>query len=242
MKTRTLSLLEGAGAVLILGGQAGAGFTGVEVVSKPNPFGLLVCNVFALFDRPGQDLFLSVAGTPAFLVNIQVIGGTFYQHPMGGDKAPSAVLVDSFPSLAFDTFVTIGVKSVGSGGQPEDQLLLEPTWPGFGPSSLFTDPGWAVPASAPQADPFNPNFYAGDGHVLVGQYSTADGIGIVGEFRILVRSNNVATQVNVSFSHFIPSPGALPLLWTACLIGARRPRSRAAVIPRRASARDARRH
>ncbi len=221
MRTSTLSLLNCAAAALIAGGPARGGFTGLEVVSKPNPFGLLVCNVFAVFDRPGHDLFLSVSGSPNALLNIEVIGGTFYQHAMGGDKAPTVALVEAFPSLAFDTFVTIGVKSVGPGGQPEDSLVLTPAWPGFGPSALYTgldNFGWGVTPSNPQADPFNPNFHAGDGHVLIGQYSTADGIGIVGMFRMLVVSNGVSSDLPVSFFH-VPCPGALPLLCAAAFTG-----------------------
>ncbi len=237
MKSKTLAL-SGAGAILIASGPACGGFVGLEVVSKPNPFGLLVCNVFAVFDRPGQDLFLSAAGTPNDVVNIQVIGGAFYQHQFGGDTAPLALLVGEFPSLAFDSFVTIGVKSVGPGGQPDDDLVLSPGWPGFAPSSLGfppTDVGWSVTPSAPQADPFNPNYYAGNGHVLIGQFSTADGTGIIGMFRVLVVSSNVSTQISMGFSHFIPGPGALALMGAACLMGIRRHR-RAAVIPCRAAA------
>ncbi len=232
MRTSTFSLLHGAAAVLIAGGQACGGFVGVEVVSKPNTFGLLVCNVFAVFDQPGQDLFLAVGGKPTQPVDIRVIGGTFYQHPLGGDQAPSAALVSAFPSLAYDTFVTIGVKKVGPGGQPEDNLVLTPGWPGFGPSSLTEPPdlGWVVTPNDPQADPFNPNFHAGDGHVLIDQYATADGVGIVGRFRTLVVSSNISTQITMEFSHFIPAPGAVALMGTAGLMRARRRRA-AGTVP-----------
>ncbi len=227
MRTSTLSLLPGTAAVLIAGGRACGGFVGVEVMSKPNTFGLLVCNVFAVFDQPGQDLFLAAGGKPTQPVDIRVIGGTFYQHPLGDDQAPSAALVSAFPSLAYDTFVTIGVKTVGPGGQPEDDLVLTPGWPGFGPSSLSEPPelGWAVTPNDPQADPFNPNFNAGNGHVLIGQYATADGVGIVGRFRTLVVSSGIPTQITMEFSHFIPGPGAAVLMGAVGLIGTRRRRA-----------------
>ncbi len=186
---------------------------------------LLFYSSFAVFDRPGQDLFLAVSGKPAAYIDIQVIGGTFYQHPHGGDTAPLAALVSLVPALGFDTCVTIGVKSVGSDGQPEDNLTLPPGWAGFGPSSLVTGNGWAVTPSDPQADPFNPDFYAGDGHVLIGQFSTANGSGIVGMFRVLVVSSNVPTQFSASFSHFVASPAALALVGAAGLLGTRRQRA-----------------
>src|SRR5262245_11401817 len=159
MKAQRLAML--GAAPLLASVSAHAGFTGITVVSKPNPYGLLVCNVFATFDRPGQDRFMAAAGTPNTPMDISVVGGTFYQDPFGGEKAPSAALVQIHPSLAFDSFVTIGVKMVGApGGQPLDLLAIAP--PGglgyaWGPSFLGgTDLGWALPLAAAQGDPFNP--------------------------------------------------------------------------------------
>ena len=70
---------------------------------------------------------------------------------------------------------------------------------------------------------------SGNGQVLIGQFTapiTPNFPGIVGMFRILVRSNDVATQLNVCFNSVgdpcIPSPGALALLGTAGLLGTRR--------------------
>jgi hypothetical protein len=227
MRSRTLSLINGPVIVLMTASRACGGFVGLDVVSKPNPFGLLVCNVFAVFDRPGQDFFLAVSGKPQGPISIDVVGGTFYQHPQGGDTAPLAALVDLFPSLAYDSFVTIGVKSVGLGGQPEDHLTLSPGWLGFGPSTLPPSPGanagWAVTPGQPQADPFNPSFFAGDGHVLIGQFSTANGTAISGMMQLLVISNGVLLSQLVNFIH-VPSPGGLPLLMAASLLARRRRR------------------
>ena len=232
MKTKALSVLGGISVPLILAGTAHAGFVGISVVTKAPGGGLpansLVCNVFATFTRPGQDLFLSAAGTPASPMNISVIGGTFYQNQFGSDKAPNCTLI-CFPSQAVDTFVTIGVKKVGApGGQPQDVLNLTPGWPGFTPTALTgTNLGWAVTPNDAQADPFNTAYVNGNGQVLIGQFTVANPLPstrIHGFFRVLVRSNNVATQFNVKFDHAVPSPGALALLGTAGLIGTRRRR------------------
>ena len=186
MKAKTLSVLAGVSAPLILSGSADAGFVGIKVVHKPNEFGLLICNVYATFDRPGEDLMIAVAGTPDQPLDIRVIEGTFFQHALGTDRAPLGALISIFPDLAYDTFVTIGVKQVGPSadgnpGQPFDNLTLTPGWPGFGPSNLFLDNAdWAVTPNEPQADPFNPDFFPGDGQVLIGQFSTADGLFIMG--------------------------------------------------------------
>jgi hypothetical protein len=190
------------------------------------PSTAFVCNVFATFDRPGQDRFLSAAGTPNSPMDIHVVGGTFFQAPpfCDGDTAPGAALVALVPSLAFDTFVTIGAKSIGPGGQPAPQLSLTPGWPGFGPSSLVGENlGWANTPNDPNTDPFNPNFVNGNGQVLIGQFAANDGFGIVGMFRILVVSNGVSTQMNVSFFH-VPGPGAMALVGAAAFLGTRRRR------------------
>ena len=106
-----------------------------------NDHGLVVFNVFGMFSSPGQDKFLTVAGTPQFPMDLHVTGGgTFYQHPLGDDKAPNAIVVAAFPSLAYDTFVTIGVEKLGPpDGQPSNALVFSPAWPGFGPGSLSGD-------------------------------------------------------------------------------------------------------
>ena len=97
---------------MILSGSASGGFVGVECCAKPNPFGFLTVNVYAVFDRPGTDFMSAGAGTPNNPLLIEVIGGEFYQHQNGTDQAPLGFFVSSILSLAFDTFVTIGVPPV----------------------------------------------------------------------------------------------------------------------------------
>ncbi len=234
MRGKAAPVLAGVGAPLILAGTADAGFVGIEVIQKPAVIegqAALVCNVFATFDRPGQDLFNAVFGRGSGPLEIHVIGGTFYQHQFGGDTAPNAALIPFFPSLAFDTFVTVGVKQVGSapgvppGSQFPDGLDLSPGWPGFGPSSLSgTSIYWAVLPDDPQSDPFNPDYVGGNGQLLIGQFTTLNGFAIEGMFRISVTSNNVFTLLNVNFFH-VASPGALALFGAAGLLPTRRRRS-----------------
>ena len=78
MKARTLAVAAGLSAPLILGGSALAGFIGIETTSKPNEFGILTVNVYAVFDRPGEDLMSFVGGSELTPLHIEVIGGTFY--------------------------------------------------------------------------------------------------------------------------------------------------------------------
>ena len=225
MKRKTLSVLAGVGAPLILTADASAAFLGIKVVGKPNSFGLIVCAVYAEFDRPGQDFMQAVAGTANNPMLIQVLGGgTFYNHAFGGNTAPNAALIAAFPSLAFDTFVTIGAKQF-TPTLPDNTVLT----PGFGPltgTQLFTTvSGWAVTPIDPQGDPFNTDYSSGNGQLLLAQFATADGTGFSGTMLTKAVSNGIIGQYVVSFFH-VPAPGALALLGTAGLLGARRRRRR----------------
>ncbi len=227
MKATTLRILVGVAVPLILTGSVDAGFTGISTTSKPNEFGLLVVNVYAVFDRPGEDHMLLVAGTPNAPLNIQVIGGTFFQHPFGSINPPPDVLVQAYPSVAYDTFVTIGVKCVGDPPcQPQDFMTQTNHLAGaFTPSQVFTTiEGWAVTPAHAQGNPFDAvNSFPGDGRILIGQFSTLDGVAIQGTMLLGFIRNNVSTQLVVSFFH-VPTPGALAMMGVAGLIGTRRRR------------------
>ncbi len=137
MKTSCYLCNAGCCAPLILAAPANATFTGLSTESWTNAFGIDVVSVFANFDQPGDQL-TAIAGTPMSPLNLSVIGGTFFQHALGGDRAPVDAGVAMFPSLAFDTFVTIGESSLAS-----------------------LSASWLVLPMSPQADPFNPAFVAG---------------------------------------------------------------------------------
>ena len=222
MKIKTLAIAAGISAPLILSGPASGGFVGIKVTAKPNPFGLLVVNVYADFDRPGQDHMLSVSGTPQSPLIIAVNGGTFYNHAFGNDNAPSPALAAAFPSLAFDSFVTIG-KKLSTG----DQLTITQGFPGVTGSSLSTiSSGWAITPNNPQGNPFDAaNSFPGNGLILIGQFSTANGSAISGTMLVQFVSNGVSGDAVMSF-FAVPTPGALALLGAAGLIGVRRRRRR----------------
>ncbi len=233
MKATTLRILVGVTTPLILTGSVQAGFTGISAVSKPNEFGLLVVNVYAEFDRPGEDQMLGVGGTPLDPLTISVIGGTFFQHAEGGDTAPDPALFGPFPSLRYDTFVTIGVKSFNVNnpgvpeGQPEDFMILTPTWPGFDEAELrVTMDGWAITPDNAQGNPFDPEFVGGDGRTLIGQFSVVgvgQTVGVEGVMVIQYVSDGQSVTEFVQWLS-LPGPGAMALFGTAGLIGVRRRR------------------
>ncbi len=223
MKMKNLSVLAGLGGSLILTGSATAAYTGIKVVVKPNNFGIFVCQVYATFSGDAGDFIFAVAGTPMNPMGVSVKKGTFYQHALGSDRASSNALINIFPSLAYDTFVSIGRKRFNE-NEP-DATLLSPGWPGFGPSDLppignpGTNIGWFITQADPQGAPVG-------GQVLLGQFSTADGQGIAGGFLVsgFTGAAGDPFQSFETFDHQIPTPGALALLGMAGLISRRRRR------------------
>jgi hypothetical protein len=153
------------------------------------------------------------------------VGGSFWNHPTyGDDTAPSTALISLFPSLACDTFATVGVKAVGGGGQPGDNMVfVNYPRPIAGTSTSTTNGAWAVLGPDPQGNPFNPiNSFPGYGSILIGQFSTTNGSSIVESFLLQYRSDGVATATSESFEHFIPAPGTLGLLGLAGWLPTRR--------------------
>ena len=225
MKMKTLSMLAGVGAPLIATATAPAGFLGITVTGKANEFGLLVCNVYANFDRPGEDFMQAVAGTIDAPMLVQVIGGVFFNSGGGSNTAPSVYSIGNNPINAFDTFVTIGAKVSDPNNNLGDATVITPGFPGLNGSQLSTNAsGWAVTPIDPQGDPWNADYGGpGNGSILIGQFSTLEGTAISGTFLVQYVSNGVVGQSVVSFFH-VPTPGALALLGTAGLIGARRRR------------------
>ncbi|MHC4963269.1 MAG: PEP-CTERM sorting domain-containing protein [Planctomycetota bacterium] len=229
MKLKTLLVLAGVSPPLIASASADAGFVGLKVVKKiPNPFGILTINVYAEFDNMGNDWFHGAAGTPYFPLTIGVVGGTFWNHFSGDDTAPPQGLINLYPSLAFDSFYTIGLKAIPMGGSDETTVVNMPTLGDFyGPfvtSVSTTNGSWAiVPPTDTQGNPWDPDSGGGAGQVLIGQYSTANGIGFYGNFLIKGTFDGIpGTQVAVSFAW--PAPGTLGLLGLAGLISTRRRR------------------
>ena len=215
MKTKTLAILAGVGAPMILAGSSQAAFTGVKWTQKENSLGILTYNIYATFDERPGDFVFAVAGTPLNPLNVDVTGGTFFQAPFGTDQAPNPALFIPFPETEFDTFVTIGKKI-----STDNATGLAPGWPGFGASSLaFSDTGWFITPDDPQGNPDANN------QVLLMQLSTQDGTGFSGNILISGFSNGQDFQAFVPFNT-VPAPGALALLGAAGLLGARRRRRR----------------
>ncbi len=215
----------------ILTASASGGFVGIKAVYKEQAFdlGLAVFNIYAVFDRPDDEMYL-VGGTPALPLTINCdYDSSFYQDPEGAPLTAPYLqfLPGTSGMLAYDTFLTIGTKV--------DDLFTTlddvSTAPGltFSASSITTINGWWF---APLLGPGNGGLGApnANGQVLLFQGSTVvDALieGISGTMLLQFTSNGVpAQQAYVEFNvHVhIPSPDALPLLGLAGLCAKQRRR------------------
>ena len=95
-------------ASVFLSSKAMAEFFDVVVEQYVDPLaaksGLHVVNLYAATDDPADEL-LSVGN-----VNIITSTGLYWQHPFGGHHAPFEPFIEIDPLLAFDSFITIGVR------------------------------------------------------------------------------------------------------------------------------------
>ncbi len=155
MKVRTILAAAPLCGSMILARPAAAEFLGLFAVQKPNALGIFTVNIYAQFTGREGDFVFAVAGTPLSPLNVNLygaFGGMFYQNLFGGDLAPNPGFFSVFPSLAYDTFVTIGRKT---GPQPiPDATTLAPGWPGFDNCGLETSgSGWYIGPTDPQGQP-----------------------------------------------------------------------------------------
>lgn len=200
MRLSTLAVAAGLSAPLILTASSGAGLVEVNHVVVPNEFDLYVVRVYAEFDNPGGDWMQAVAGTPATPLYLAVAPpGVFYNHPLGTELAPTTSQVAEYPSLAFDSFYTIGMRVQAPGQTNFTDLVNLPLLAGSSVSS--TNAAWGlIPPTEAQGNPFDPvHCYPGDGRVLIGQFSSAQGDLISGTFLMQYFSDGVVVQSQESF-------------------------------------------
>ena len=150
-----------------------------------------------------------------------VIGttGTFYQNAFGGNMSTNInpLLLGAFPSLEYDTWVTIGLTDMDGGNVLAQQGM---DFSNFG-SSVSTSNGsyYVTPDDAQGAEI--------DGRVLIGQFTIAGGGSIddmYGNVNMQGKEADGSTTWQV-LDQWVPAPGALALLGLAGIAGRRRRRS-----------------
>jgi len=217
MKNKTLSLTIAAGS--LIAGSAMADYTGLSFVGVDNEDGTWTAQIFANFDAASDELDAVIGDAQ----NGRLIETTssFYQNALGGNTSMdiNPALLPLFPSLALDSWVTIGLEDSGNGNA---MLNIGIDWTDFAAGgSIASDNGsWF-------ATPEDAQVYAGeDGQVLVGQF-TMFGLDshVSGILNLQGKSGGGVTfqarDVVFDFS-MVPAPGALALLGLAGVASRRR--------------------
>ena len=208
---RLLGLTAGVGS-LILSGSATADFQGISWTSTSSAYG----DTYLIYvDVEAGDQLNAVYGDDVNALSIDSNGG-FYQNTWGGavSTAINAGLIDVFPSLAYDSWVTIGLSD--QVGNAMLNIGIDFTEFALG-GAITTDNGswFATPADL--------QVYEIDGRVLIGQF-TVDG-DIEGTINIQGKNADLTNwqERGISFSSaVIPAPGAIALLGLAGLASRRR--------------------
>jgi len=218
MNKSTLSLTIVAGS--LIASSAMADYTGLTSVNSDNGDGTWTAQIYANFSAATDELD-AVFGDAQNALSIST-SGMFYQNALGGATSNSInpALIPLFPSLALDSWVTIGRID-----QTDNALLnIGIDFSGFeAGGSISTDNGsWF-------ATPDDPQVLAGaDLRVLVGQFTmmgmddNVSGVlnlqGKAGDFETFQ-----ARDQAFDFAYgMVPAPGALALLGLAGVASRRR--------------------
>jgi len=216
MNNKTLSLTIAAGT--LIAGSAMADYTGLSFEGVDNGDGTWTARIFANFSAASDELD-AVFGDAQDSLSISSSGG-FYQNALGGATSANInpALIPLFPSLALDSWVTIGLEDMTD----NNMLNIGIDWTDFeAGGDIMTDNGsWF-------ATPDDPQVLAGaDLRVMVGQFtmfgtdSNVSGVlnlqGKVGDFETFQARGQA-----FDFS-MIPAPGALALLGIAGVASRRR--------------------
>ncbi len=215
MNTKILLGLTAGVSSLILAGTATADFQGLtlEVVDNGGSVAGTTYDLYADVDAGGR--VDAVYGDGTNVLSIGVTGGNFVQNIYGGNTSMdiNPAFLPLFPSLAYDSFVTIGLTD--SAGNALNNIGIDFT--GFAAGgALSTDNGtWFVTPDDAQGN-------ESGGRVLLGRF-TIDGGALEGSINLQGRdsSGTVWNADGISFST-IPAPGALALLGLAGLAARRR--------------------
>jgi len=144
------------------------------------------------------------------------IAGNFYENAFGGNTSMSInpALIAVFPSLANDTWVTIGATDMLGGNALND---IGMNWDAGNYNT--TNGSWFVTPDDAQGE-------AVDGSVLIGQFTVVGGTGVVADdfssAIVNVQGTIGGGVVQLTGLNAIPAPGALALLGVAGLVSRRR--------------------
>ena len=207
-----LGFTAGVGS-LVLAGTVTADFQSLtmEAVDNGGLIGGTTYRLYADIDAGGRIDAVYGNGTDALLVDVE--GGSIVQSSFGGATSQdiNPAFFDFFPSLQWDSFVTIGL--LDNTGNALNNIGIDfDTWEAGG--ALTTDNGtWFVTPDDAQGDEVG-------GRVLLGQFTITDGASLVGSLSLQGSDAGETWQANGVT--WVPAPGALALLGLAGLATRRR--------------------
>jgi len=216
MNNKTLSLAIAATSLIAV--PAMADYTGLSFDGMDNGDGTWTARVYANFSA-ATDQLNAVYGDASNELMIMSSGG-FYQNAFGSHSSAgiNPALIPAFPSLAMDSWVTIGLED-----QTGNAMLdIGIDWADFnaGGDIMTSNGSWF-------ATPEDDQCLAGsDLRVMIGQFtmigadSTVSG---VVNFQGKVGDNETFVATGQAFEYsMIPAPGALALLGLAGIASRRR--------------------
>jgi MYXO-CTERM domain-containing protein len=210
--TKVLTLTASVGS-LILAGTASADFQGISFTMSSSSYG----DTYLIYaDVDAGDQLNAVYGDDSYALTISSDGG-FYQTPVWGVDTTFALnpnLILAFPSLAYDSWVTIGLED--NVGNHMMNIGIDFTDFNSG-GSLWTDNGsWFATPDDDQVMEVN-------GSVLIGQFTVASGDHVFGTINMQGKDADLNNwnAIGIDFDT-LPAPGALALLGLAGLSARRR--------------------
>ena len=211
MNKTTLTIAVTSVGTLLAVGSASADFQGFSIDEVENGMaGLTTYRVYADLEAGDQLDTVFGDGVDELLITSTT---SFYQNQFGGYGTPSAALFDFFPSLEFDSFVTIGLLDDAG----DAMLNIGIDWTDFEDNGgdIWTDNGtWF-------ATPDEPQVFEDGGRVIIGQF-TSDG-DVTGTVSLHGKNEDLTNwqHRSVTFST-IPAPSAIALLGLAGVAARRR--------------------
>lgn len=219
MNVKHLTILAG-GATLLLASVASADFNGLsyDIIGNGELIeGHWTARIYA--ELGAGDRVDAVYGNAANPMDISS-SSSFYQNPFGGGNstAINPLLYGSFPSLMYDSWITIGLEDQNDnalGSQGIDYGNFEAG------GNLYTDDG------AIYVTPDESQGQEVGGRVLIAQLTSAGQDSVISFTASLQGSTADGTvwSADASYDFAKPAPGALALLGLAGLAGRRRRRA-----------------
>ena len=213
MNKQTTTLVSMAMGSLLIPAIASADLQGISHETVENGMsGLTTYRVYAGVDAGGE--LDAVYGDESNILSVSSDSG-FSQNAFGGWGTPNAALFAVFPSLAFDSFVTIGLLDDAN----DAMLSIGIDYTDFEARGDFsTDNGtWF-------ATPDDAQVHEVNGRVLIGQFTVGDSDHVFGSMNLQGKNANGSNwnSQGILFESCAPTPGALALLGLAGIASRRR--------------------